>query len=59
MHRCATPTPLDSIAGNRLEDLDHLREQDAIGQARERDSMLWMAGYKAGFEAAMKGLKNT
>jgi len=59
MHRSATPTPLDPIAGNRQEDLDHLREQDAIGQARERDSMLWMAGYEAGFEAAMKGLKNT
>ena len=46
------PTPLAQPADNHLGGPDRLR--DSIRKARESDHMLWMAGYEAGFEAAMK-----
>jgi hypothetical protein len=51
------PTPLAQPIDNHLGGPDRLREEDAIGKARERDNGLWMAGYKAGFNAAMETRK--
>ena len=55
MHRIATPTPIAQPTDNHLGGLDRLR--DAIGKARERGNGLWMAGYEAGFSAAMETRK--
>jgi len=51
------PTSIGPISPDRQDGLDRLQDEDSIGRDRERDNVLWTAGYKAGYEAAMKACK--